>query len=163
MYTMDYQIEGNTRRCAVSGKELQAGEKVFSVLIEREGRLERQDYSAANWQGPPDGILCFWTSTVPSPTAPHRPQFDDELLLDCFHRLEGEAEPEKVKFRYVVGLLLMRRRRLKFEESPRKNGQPGLRLRCVRSGETYDVVNPHLTDDEILSVQQEVFRMLGWE
>lgn len=163
MYTMDYQIEGHTRRCAVTGKELQAGEKVYSVLVEHEGRFERHDYSAECWQGPPEGIFCFWSGTVPSPTAPRRPQFDDELLLDCFQRLEGETEPEKVKFRYVVGLLLMRRRRLKFEESQRKDGQQGLRLRCIRSGETYNVVNPHLTDDEILGVQQEVFRMLGWE
>ena len=163
MNTMDYQIQGNTRRCAVSAKELQPGDKVFSVLIERDGKLERQDYSSACWQGPPQGIFCFWSSTVPSPSAPRRPQFDDDLLLDCFQRLDGAQEPDKVKFRYVIGLLLMRRKRLKFEEAPRRNGHAVLCLRCMRSGTLYEVVNPHLTDEEILSVQQEVFRMLGWE
>ena len=32
MNTMDYQIQGNTRRCAVTGKELQPGDKVFRPL-----------------------------------------------------------------------------------------------------------------------------------
>ena len=159
---MDYQIEVNTRRCAASGKELQPGDKVFSVLVERDGKLERLDYSSERWQGPPSGIFCFWTSTVPSPTAPRRPQFDDELLLDCFQRMSAETEPERLKFRYVVGLLLMRRKRLRFEDTPRSGAPATLRLRCVRTGEAYELVNPHLSDDEILSVQQEVFQMLGW-
>jgi hypothetical protein len=160
---MEYQIQGNTRRCAKSGKELQPGEKVFSVLLDQEGKLVRQDFSAVCWPGPPAGAFCFWSGKVPSTTTSRRPQFDDDLLLDCFHRLQGESDPGKVKFRYVLALLLMRRKRLKFEDAGRKEGSDQLRLRCVRTGTLFEVVNPQLSDEEMLTVQEEVFRVLGWE
>ena len=68
-----------------------------------------------------------------------------------------------MNFRYVVALLLMRRRRLKFEEAFQESGQEVLRLRCVRTRAQYDVVNPRLTEAEMTAVQEEVFKVLGWE
>ena len=90
-------------------------------------------------------------------------RIDDDLLFDCFQRLESDTEAARVNFRYVVALLLMRRRRLKFEEAGQENGQEVLRLRCIRSRTQYDVVNPRLTEAEMTAVQEEVFKVLGWE
>src|ERR1700688_4371383 len=58
---MEYQIQANTRRCAVSGRELHAGEKFYSVLTEEHGKLARLDYAADAWQGPPHGTFSFWS------------------------------------------------------------------------------------------------------
>jgi hypothetical protein len=88
---------------------------------------------------------------------------DDELLLDCFGRLEGQTDPGRVKFRYVVGLLLMRRRRLRLEGTAREDGVEVLQLRCSRTGTRYRMVDPALTDEETSAVQDEVFQALGWE
>ena len=38
-----------------------------------------------------------------------------------------------------------------------------LRLRCARTGNVYEVVNPQLSEDEMTAVQEEVFKVLGWE
>src|SRR5690606_17617107 len=89
---LDYQIQPNTRRCTVTGRELQAGEKFFSVLLEQEGKLIRQDFSHEVWQGPPEGAFSFWSGRAPRPQARRRLVIDDDLLLDCFHRLEGQTE-----------------------------------------------------------------------
>src|SRR5437870_1409143 len=104
----EYQIEANTRRCAVSGRELKVGEKFFSVLLDQGGKFVRQDFAAETWQGPPQGAFSFWSGKVPSQDDKRRARIDDELLADCFHRLEGQTEPAKVNFRYVLALLLMR-------------------------------------------------------
>jgi hypothetical protein len=160
---IDYQIQPNTRRCSQSGRELQPGEKFYSVLLEEGGKFSRLDYGSESWQGPPPGAFSFWSGRVP-PLEPNRkPRIDDDLLLDCFNRLEGQTEPGRVSFRYVVALLLMRRRRLKFEEARTENGQEVLCLRCARSGARHDVVNPGLTEEEMTAVQDEVFKVLGWE
>jgi hypothetical protein len=159
----DYQIQPNTRRCAVTGRELQPGEKVFTALLEDGGKFLRRDYSGEAWQGPPPGAFSFWCGRVPAQEEARRPRIDDELLMDCFQRLQGQGDPNRVSFRYVVALLLMRRKRLKFDEA-RKDGEIELLLlRCARTGARYEVVNPRLTEEQMLSVQEEVFKVLGWE
>jgi hypothetical protein len=159
----DYQIQPNTRHCAVSGRELRPGEKFYSVLRQDGGKLVRQDFAAEAWYGPPDGAFSFWCGRVPAAEQTRRPRIDDDLLADCFQRLEGAADPAQVSFRYVIALLLMRRKRFKFEEARVEDGQEVLRMRCVRSGAQHDVVNPRLTEDEMVAVQDEVFKVLGWE
>jgi hypothetical protein len=57
----------------------------------------------------------------------------------------------------------MRRKRLKFEEAKTHGSDEILCLRCARSGEKYQVVNPRLTEEAMNAVQEEVFKVLGWE
>jgi hypothetical protein len=158
----EYQIQANTRRCAATGRELLPDEKIYSVLLEQGGKLIRQDYSIDAWTGPPPGAFSFWMGRVPREQAA-RQRIDDELLLDCLHRLEGETEPQRVQFRYIVALLLLRRKRLKFEDARTEEGVEIVRLVCPRSRRQYQVVNPRLTADEMAAVQDEVFRVLGWQ
>lgn len=159
---MEYQIQPNTRRCVLTGRELQPGEKFYSVLLEAGGHFVRQDYSSAAWPGPPQGSFSFWTGRIPAGEEKHAP-IDDELLMDCLQRLEGESEPARVNFRYVVALLLMRRKRLRFQEARVEGGQEILSLRCVRTRNTYRVLNPRLSEEEMTAVQEEVFKVLGWQ
>jgi hypothetical protein len=160
---IDYQIQANTRRCAASGRELRPGERFYSVLLDEGGSFVRRDYGSEAWQGPPEGAFSFWAGRVPPPETSRRPRIDDDLLMDCFQRLDGQGDPGKVNFRYIVALLLLRRKRLKFDEVRLRDGQETLWVHCARTGTAYEVVNPRLNDEELGTVQEEVFRVLGWE
>ena len=160
---LDYQIQPSTRRCSVTGRELKPGEKVYSVLLDEGGKFVRKDFAAEAWQGPPENAFSFWAGRVSTGDKKRRPPIDDELLLDCFQRLDGRIETERVNFRFVVALLLMRRRRLKFEEARTEDGQEVMYLRCNQTGTHHRVVNPNLTEDETAAVQQDVFQALGWD
>lgn len=159
----DYQIQANSRRCTVTGRELKPGETYYSVLIDEAGKFARRDYSDEAWTGPPEGTFSFWAGRVPASGENRRTRIDDDLLVDCFLRLEGQTEPSRLNFRYVVALLLMRRKRFKFEEARMEDDREILTLRCVRTKALYQVVNPHLTEEEMVVVQEEVFKVLGWE
>lgn len=158
----EYQIQPNTRRCCVSGRELQAGERFYSALREEGDHFLRQDFADEAWQGPPEGAFSFWTGKVPRPQENARPRFDDDLLEECFQRLDGQTEPAKVNFRYVVALLLLRRKRLQFDETVKEGGFERICVTCTRSGEKYQLINPCLSADEMGQVQEEVFKVLGW-
>jgi hypothetical protein len=160
---IDYQIQPNSRRCAVTGRELQPGERFYSALVEEGPLFVRRDYSMESWQGPPAGAFSFWTGRVATSMDKMKPRFDDDLLEECFHRLEGQTEPSRLNFRYVVALLLMRRKRFKFETSTMAHGTEKMVLRCLRTGASHEVVNPRLSDDEMAQVQEEVFQVLGWK
>lgn len=159
----EYQIQPNTRHCFATGRELQPGERYYGVLLEEEGKFVRRDYSVESWHGPPQGAFSFWMGRLVPPQGKRYQPIDDEMLMECFERLEGQLEPNRVRFRYVVALLLMRRRRLRLEATQPEGGQEVMTMRCARSGSRCAVVNPGLTDEELATVQDDVFQALGWE
>jgi hypothetical protein len=159
----EYQIQPNTRRCAATGDELRPGAKFYTVLLDQGGKFIRQDYSTAAWKGPPDGAFSFWSGRVPAHEQSRQPRINDDVLFDCFIRLAGETEPRRVSFRYVIALLLMRRKRLRFDHVETDGGQEVMHLRCGRTGAEYQIANPRLTEEEMIAVQDEVFKVLGWE
>ena len=160
---MEYQIQPNSRRCTATGRELQPGERYYTALVEVDHQFVRKDFSQEAWQGPPTGAFSFWTGRVPVGNEKIKPRFDDDLLEECFQRLQGQAESSRVNFRYVVALLLMRRKRFRYEASLMENGIEKMTLRCLRTNEKHEVVNPRLNDDEMTQVQEEVFNVLGWK
>lgn len=159
----DYQIQASSRRCSVTGRELSPGEPYYSALMDESGTLVRKDFSEQAWQGPPLAAFSFWKSRVPTRQTSRRPPMDDELLVECFHRLEGEPEPNKLSFRYVLALLLIRRKRMRLEDTQKDGRHEVLVVRCLRTGARVQVIDPGLSDDELDAVQDDVFRVLGWE
>jgi hypothetical protein len=147
----------------LSGRDLQPGEKYFAALLDEEGRFVRRDFAADAWAGPPDNSIGHWTARVPANgEAAKRPPIDDDMLTECFNRLDGATEPSQVQFRYVVALLLMRRKRFKFEDVTKDAAGETLLLRDARTGDRHAVVDPGLSAEAMAAVQDEVFRVLGW-
>lgn len=158
---LQYRIQESTRRCARSGRELQPGEVCYSVLYERDGQLVREDYSLQAWQGPPQDAFCFWRGRVPPKEPARRVVYNVEALWDCFQQLESCADPHALALRYVLALLLLRRRRLRLESVDWREEVEILRLRCSRTRQEYDVINPGLSEQELERVQQEIHNLLG--
>lgn len=161
----EYALEPLSRVCSTTGTPIGPGERFYAVLVEQAGQWVRKDYSAAGWPGaaPPEAVAS-WTGKAPTSTAYRKPSFDDDLLVNCFRQLEDTADPQRLKFRYVVALLLMRRRRLKFEDIVRADdGQLWLIVRDAQNGARGQVLDPRLTEAEIEQLQDEVFQVLGWQ
>lgn len=161
----DYDIQGPTRVCAATGRELKPGDRFFAMLNESAGKLVRSDFAADAWPGAPPNAVAFWSGKVPAAGhKPRKPVVNDDLLLDCFDRLKDTADADGLNFRYVATLLLMRRKRFKFEDAARDaNGRDVLIVRDARGGAIHHVVDPRLNDEQVAAVQTEVFRVLGWE
>src|SRR5262245_54179258 len=159
----DYEIQGPTRVCAATGRELKPGEHYHSVLTEEGGKLVRADYAAEAWPGAPPGAVADWTGRVPADDKPRKPLVNDDVLLGCFERLKDAADADGLNFRYVAALLLMRRKRFRFEDVVRDGERDVLLVKDVKGGAVHQVADPRLTDDQIAAVQAEVFRVLGWE
>jgi hypothetical protein len=160
----DYEIQGPTKVCAATSRELKPGDRFHAVLLEQAGKLMRIDYSEEAWAGSPPDAVAHWSGRVPSAEKPRKPVVNDDILLGCFERLKDSTDPDGMNFRYVVALLLMRRKRFRFEDVFRDtDGRDVLLLKDVKGGTVQRVVDPRLTDDQIAHVQTEVFRVLGWE
>lgn len=159
-----YDLAAPARVCSATGRELHPGERLVSVLTDESGTLVRRDYAPDGWAGVPADAVAHWFGKVPARDASRRPTVNEPLLFDCFDHLAGQPEPSKVHFRYVVALLLMRRKKLKFEDVKRTaEGGEVLVVRDTRSGKRVEVPDPRLSEAEIQAVQAEVFQVLGWD
>jgi len=160
----EFDIQGPTRVCAVTGKALAPGDRYYAVLSDRDGTFVRTDYAADAWPGPPEGAVAYWAGRVPAADTPKTPRVNEAILFDCFDHLAGTTDPSRVNFRYVVTLLLMRRRKLKFEDHRRlADGTEMMVLKDSRTGGRVEAADPRLTEDQIAAVEGEVFQLLGWE
>lgn len=160
----EYEIQGPTRICAATGQELKAGDRLHSVLTEQGGKFVRSDYAAAAWTGPPEDAVAHWAGRVPTTDKPRKPAINDDLLLGCLDRLKASTDTDALNFRYVAALLLMRRKRFRFEDVARDEaGRDVLILKDAKGGAIHQITDPRLADDQIAAVQTEVFRVLGWD
>lgn len=111
--------------------------------------------------GPP---LAAWRTRVPQPKEKKKLFIDDELLLNFFQRLEGVEDPAKRDFRFVLALILMRKKLVNYDSSkPLPDGGEEWIVRCRGSETTYAVYNPELTEDRIVEVSEKLSDILEGE
>ena len=156
----DFDVQRTTGRCAVSGRELAEGDEFYAVLFDRGDAFERADYSVACWSGPPAGTYCFWKARIPQRQKKPRLFVDDEVLRNFFQRLADEDEPVKVQFRFMLALILMRKRLLKYEQTVREGGTEVWLMRLRGEERQHKVINPQLGEDQLEAVGQQVGAIL---
>jgi hypothetical protein len=74
---------------------------------------------------------------------------NDEMLMSFFERLGEETDQEKINFRFVLTLVLMRKRKLKYLSDAIRDGKEIWHMRVAGQGREVTVVNPHLSEDQI--------------
>jgi hypothetical protein len=158
---MDYEVQRCTRHCAVSGREFNEGEEFYSVLVAEGSEVRRYDYSLEAWTGAPEKALGFWKSRMPTrETGAAKPKLaPGEVMLQLFTELEGVAE--KADMRYVLALLMIRRRVLRLEETLRdESGSERLSLYSPRDENLYQipVVMPDAARTQ--EIQEELGKLL---
>ena len=155
-----WQVETSTGKCVATGRHLEEGEEFYTVLFEEGETFRRADYSMEGWQGPPEGAYCHFKTRVPIKEKRKKLLVDNEVLIGFFHRLVDETEPVRVQFRFVLALILMRKRLLKYDGSSREDSRETWQMTLTRDHSTHRVVNPHLTDTEIEGVSQQLSAIL---
>ena len=115
--TLDAQMRGDR-------PEVAPGETSYSVLTSEGAKVVRNDYSAEAWQGPPEGALGWWKSHTPTAEAkPKKPHWaPNDVMLQLFDELA--ESPDRADMRYVLVLLLLRRRVLRLEETEHEQLSP---------------------------------------
>ncbi len=201
--TPTYDIARPTGQCAFTGRKLEPGEAYMATLIEfdpseeaaasgneaaRAGGglgLRRLDVSMDAWQlgNRPDRMFGYWKATVAQPNEKKRLFVDDSVLLSLFRQLADTDEPDRLAFRFVLGLILMRKKLLQYEGSERRPisqdadgaadgnaasaGGDGTAehwlLKVKGEDERLEMLNPHLDEDRIRQVTEQLGEVLEAE
>ena len=156
---MDFEVQRCTRHCAATDREFRSGEEFYSVLVRDGAEIIRHDYAAEAWPGPPEGAIGWWKSQIPDPGASRRHWAPNDVMLQFFDELV--QQPDKQDMRYVLALLLVRRRVMRLEENETdEQGREVMVLYCPRRETTYKVVAVVPDQSRIDEIQQELANLL---
>lgn len=156
---MDYEVENFTRRCSATGKEFAPGQWYYSVLVSEGAELKRYDYSIDAWQGPPAGAIGYWKSQVPDKANRGKYWAPNDVILHFFDELVQQSD--KQDMRYVLTLLLIRRRVFRLEDQKRdQQGNEVLTVYCPRRDQTYTVLAVPPKQSRIDEIQQQLTALL---
>lgn len=152
----DYDVSRTAGTCYATGRDFTEDEYFYSVVLETEKGFERRDYALDAWPGAPEDAVCFFKTRMPRKEAPKRMFVDDSVLLTFFNRLEGTTEPAKQRFRFVLALILLRKRVLRYENSHREGDGELWIMRQIGDRKKHEVYNPGLSEDEIGEVTSQL-------
>lgn len=165
-----YEIARATGVCAATGRPIAVGDEFIATLVEGEDeeRMERRDYSLEAWQGGarPERMFGYWRTRMEPADSKKKQYIDDGALVDLFEQLEGVSEPARVSFRYLLALMLIRKRLLKYEGTRRESGSAVMLVRAATpAGATpapqVEVVDPGMNDQAVGDALEQLTAVVG--
>ena len=159
-----YDVPRPTGKCALCSRDITPGEKFIAAIRETTTGFERLDISPDCWQTfDRASLLGFWQTTMPRAEEKKKLFVDDQVLCDLFERLADVTEPAKVNFRFVLGLILMRKRFIIYETTRHDDGKDVWVVRLKGKDQRLDLTDPKLNEQEMTEVSQQLGQILNEE
>ncbi len=156
---LDFEVQRCTRRCAKTDRELRPGEWFYSVLVSEDSVIVRHDYCTDAWEEPPEDAVGWWKSQMPEANARRANWAPNDVMLDYFQQLDGQTDKRDV--RYILALLMVRRRILRLEENNvDEEGGEFLVLFCPRNDMEYRVAVAGPDAARAEEIQEELAHLL---
>lgn len=161
----EFEIQRSTRRCAATDRPLAPGEWCYSVLEVQGAEIVRKDYAASAWPGVPAESFGWWKARVPEPHAKKIKLAPNEVLLELFDQLA--EQPHNEDMRYVLALLLVRRRVLRLDGPALGAVKPSaavavqtMTVICPLRDASYEVSVVMPSDERIEKIQSHLNELL---
>lgn len=156
----EYNIAQLSGQCSTTHRALEPGEEFYAVLFELADGFERRDFCLDAWHGPPDGHFSYWKSRVPKKESKQKLLVSNEVMIGLFERLADRKEDVKQHFRFVLALILMRKKLLKYEHTVREDNAEYWVMRLPREQDCHHVLNPRMSDEQVEAVSKELGAIL---
>lgn len=156
----EYEVSRTGGQCGTCGRAFAEGEEFTSVVLEAKEGFARRDVCLSCWREPPPEAVCFFKTRLAKKEKSRKAFVDDEVLIDFFVRLADAEEPHKQRFRFVLSLILLRKRLVKYERTIREDLREFWEMRLMRDKSLHRVYNPALADAEIEELTRELSAIL---
>ena len=156
----EYKVSRCTRQCHHLKRPLREGEWYYSVVVESGEDFVRQDYAAESWSEPPKGAVGWWKCRMPTSDEKKMVLAPIEVLTDLLRQMGNQ--PEKAKSRYLLALMLMRKRVIRPLETEEDQADL-LRIEVIATGAEIDIPVCVITRGESEQLRQELDALLYCE
>jgi hypothetical protein len=156
----EWEIKSRAHCCARTGKQFGQGEYFYTLLFRDGEGFRREDISEEAWANRNENIqpFSFWRSKYEARAPSGRESLEEDDAESLLRRLIAIQDPASANARYILALMLERKRILRPVES---RDADLLVYEHAATGETLVITNPHLSLENIPAVQNEVYGMLA--
>lgn len=159
-----YEVARPLGKCALCAKGIEPEQKFMAALLDAPAGLQRLDVCTACWPNyDRKDVLAFWQALMPRPEQKKKLFVDDTVLCELFERLAETTEPAKLNFRFVLGLILMRKRLLVYETTRTDADREVWTVHMKGKEEQLDLLNPKLDEQQVRDVSQQLSEILQQE
>ncbi len=165
----EYNIAKTSGTCTSCQAELAPGTELIAILAETNDAFERLDFCTRCYDDGKHGedagrdIVGTWRSVVPEPKQKKKLFVDNDLLRNLFERLGQSDADSKINFRFVVALVLMRKKLLIYDGMGSADGKEVWKMHFKGADESCDVIDPHLDEEKIAEVTSQLGEILEGE
>jgi len=159
----EWEIKSRGDRCTATGRQFADGEYFHTLLFRERDGFRREDLSEEAWQQRDKKPRPFssWKTKFELPPPPEPEALGKQTAEDLLRRYMEEPGSQHANVRYILALMLERKRVLKPVESKEDHGERVLIYEHRGTGEVFVVPDPQLRLDQIEAVQMEVADLLG--
>lgn len=162
--TGGYQVAKPLGVCHIRNQPIEPGQKFMAALRETPAGFERLDISLDAWpEFDRKDVIGFWQTVMPKSEQKKKVFVDDQVLCEIFERLADTTEPPKLNFRFVLGLILMRKRMIVYEDTRVDAGREIWQVRFKGRDDKLNLVNPKLDEQQVMEVSQQLSEILNEE
>ncbi|MEI7767275.1 MAG: hypothetical protein WCJ97_07540 [Phycisphaerae bacterium] len=184
-----WQVARTTAVCHTCGAVLNPGAELWATLVEnlstpeglaaiankdaQNGRFARLDICTACWNegkrpAAPLELFSFWRSQVPQPDQKKKMFVEDHVLVELFTRLGDTPVPQDQAFRFMLALILLRKRLLRYEGMVLETQTDGRKVEVwnmiLRGTDVpLKVANPQLDETQMRELSQQLSVVLAEE
>lgn len=162
MANAQWDFSGSGTTCRSCERVIKVEEHFYSVLAEDGEELVRHDICADCWSSPEGhaGAIAFWQTRKQLKTERRRKyaKIDIDLAWEIFSSMnETGGEKGESELRYVLALILLRRRVLKMTAS--RSGSLSFK---DKNNKVYILKDPQLSEDRITALTERLGELL-WD
>ncbi len=134
----------------------------MAALVESSTGFERADVSLEHWdEFDRRNVLAFWQAVMPRHEAKKKLFVDDSVLSDLFERLADATDESKLHFRFVLGLVLMRKRLVIYDTTEIAGDREIWRVRLKGRDDAFELLNPKMNEQQIVEVSQQLGQIMS--
>ena len=161
--TTEWTIQSRSHACAATGRAFAEGEPFYTLLYFEKGEFRREDVCEEAFKARNENLAPFsqWRSKyVPPPTS--QPEaVSKQTGEDLLRKYMEEEGTEHTNARYILALMLERKRVLKEVEVKRGDGLVTRIYEHGKTGEVFIIPDPQLRLDQVAEIQAQVAGLLG--
>ena len=156
----DWEIRKRSDTCTLSQRPFREGEFFYTAIFREGDGFRREDVSEEAWASRPGGEtpVAFWRAKFELPPPPPPEPLAKQDAESILRKLIEENSDATKNARYILALMLERKRILK----PMESTDPDVLVyERAQTGETFLIPNPCLSLAQVPEVQREVSALLG--
>lgn len=159
----DWNIKSRSEVCEITGRPFVEGEAFHTALIMDGEGFRRIDLCEEAWKArledaTAEPLFSSWRSKFEPPAPPTPEPLPRDDVEGMLRRLMESQDPAHTNTRYLLAVMLERKRILRPQSSPDKGT---LIYERAGTGETFIIADPNLSLSDLVAVQEEVTSLLS--